>query len=61
VAPIDKETFRHVMGHVAGGVTVPTTSNADEDFGATAGAALVCPNRRRSTQEATSMGVDGSA
>jgi 4-nitrophenol 2-monooxygenase / 4-nitrocatechol 4-monooxygenase, reductase component len=57
-----KETFRHVIGHFASGVTVLTSHNADEDFGATASAVsslsleppmlLVCLNRRSSTQEA---------
>src|SRR6266566_691292 len=62
VAPTDKETFQHVMGHLASGVTVLTTSNAGEDVGATASAVSslsleppmlpVCLNRRSSTQEA---------
>jgi DNA-binding GntR family transcriptional regulator/flavin reductase (DIM6/NTAB) family NADH-FMN oxidoreductase RutF len=57
-----KETFRHVIGHFASGVTVLTSHNADEDFGATASAVsslsleppmlLVCLNTRSSTQEA---------
>ena len=34
----DKETFRHVIGHFASGVTVLTTRHGDEDFGATASA-----------------------
>ena len=34
----DKETFRHVIGHFASGVTVLTTRAGDEDFGATASA-----------------------
>ncbi|GEL19820.1 flavin reductase [Pseudonocardia asaccharolytica] len=33
---VDKETFRHVIGHFASGVTVLTTHSDDEDFGATA-------------------------
>src|SRR4051794_16225169 len=58
----DKETFRHVIGHFASGVTVLTTRNGHEDFGATASAMsslsldppmlLVCLNTRSSTQEA---------
>jgi flavin reductase (DIM6/NTAB) family NADH-FMN oxidoreductase RutF len=58
----DKETFRHVIGHFASGVTVLTTRNGEEDFGATASAVsslsleppmlLVCLNTRSSTQEA---------
>ena len=57
-----KETFRHVIGHFASGVTVLTTRNGEEDFGATASAVsslsldppmlLVCLNTRGSTQEA---------
>jgi flavin reductase (DIM6/NTAB) family NADH-FMN oxidoreductase RutF/DNA-binding GntR family transcriptional regulator len=57
-----KETFRHVIGHFASGVTVITTRHGDEDFGATASAMsslsleppmlLVCLNTRSSTQEA---------
>jgi flavin reductase (DIM6/NTAB) family NADH-FMN oxidoreductase RutF len=62
MAYTDKDTFRHVIGHFASGVTVLTTRNGDEDFGATASAVsslsleppmlLVCLNRRSSTQEA---------
>ena len=62
MAQTDKETFRHVIGHFASGVTVLTTRNADDDFGATASAVsslsleppmlLVCLNTRSSTQEA---------
>ena len=58
----DKETFRHVIGHFASGVTVLTTRDGDEDFGATASAVsslsleppmlLVCLNTRGSTQQA---------
>jgi flavin reductase (DIM6/NTAB) family NADH-FMN oxidoreductase RutF/DNA-binding GntR family transcriptional regulator len=58
----DKETFRHVIGHFASGVTVLTAHNEDQDFGATASAVsslsleppmlLVCLNQRSSTQEA---------
>jgi flavin reductase (DIM6/NTAB) family NADH-FMN oxidoreductase RutF/DNA-binding GntR family transcriptional regulator len=58
----DNETFRHVIGHFASGVTVITTRHGDEDFGATASAMsslsleppmlLVCLNTRSSTQEA---------
>ena len=58
----DKETFRHVIGHFASGVTVLTTRDGDEDFGATASAVsslsleppmlLVCLNTRSSTQQA---------
>ena len=54
----DTETFRHVIGHFASGVTVLTAHNADADFGATASAVsslsleppmlLVCLNRRSS-------------
>ena len=57
-----KETFRHVIGHFASGVTVLTTRSGGEDFGATASAVsslsleppmlLVCLNTRGSTQEA---------
>jgi 4-nitrophenol 2-monooxygenase / 4-nitrocatechol 4-monooxygenase, reductase component len=70
VAPIDKETFRHVVGHFASGVTVFTTSNAGEDFGATASAVAsrsleppmlpVCLNRCSSTWK-PSTGVGGFA
>ncbi len=62
MAQTDKATFRHVIGHFASGVTVLTTRDGDEDFGATASAVsslsleppmlLVCLNRRSSTQEA---------
>jgi flavin reductase (DIM6/NTAB) family NADH-FMN oxidoreductase RutF/DNA-binding GntR family transcriptional regulator len=58
----DKETFRHVIGHFASGVTVITTKSGGEDFGATASAVsslsleppmlLVCLNTRSSTQQA---------
>jgi 4-nitrophenol 2-monooxygenase / 4-nitrocatechol 4-monooxygenase, reductase component len=58
----EKETFRHVIGHFASGVTVLTTRSGDEDLGATASAVsslsleppmlLVCLDRRSSTQEA---------
>ena len=58
----DKETFRHVIGHFASGVTVLTARNGEEDFGATASAVsslsldppmlLVCLNTRGSTQQA---------
>ena len=58
----DRETFPHVIGHFASGVTVLTTRNGDEDFGATASAVsslsldppmlLVCLNTRGSTQQA---------
>jgi len=58
----DKETFRHVIGHFASGVTVLTARNGDADFGATASAVsslsleppmlLVCLNTRSSTQQA---------
>jgi DNA-binding GntR family transcriptional regulator/flavin reductase (DIM6/NTAB) family NADH-FMN oxidoreductase RutF len=58
----DKETFRHVIGHFASGVTVLTARDGDEDFGATASAVsslsldppmlLVCLNTRGSTQQA---------
>ena len=58
----DKETFRHVIGHFASGVTVLTAQNGGEDFGATASAVsslsleppmlLVCLNTRGSTQQA---------
>ena len=57
-----KETFRHVIGHFASGVTVLTTHHGGDDFGATASAVsslsldppmlLVCLNTRGSTQEA---------
>ncbi len=56
------ETFRHVIGHFASGVTVLTTRNGDEDYGATASAVsslsldppmlLVCLNTRGATQAA---------
>ena len=62
MAQTGKETFRHVIGHFASGVTVLTTRNADDDFGATASAVsslsleppmlLVCLNTRSSTQVA---------
>ena len=58
----DKETFRHVIGHFASGVTVLTARDGDDDFGATASAVsslsleppmlLVCLNTRSSTQQA---------
>jgi 4-nitrophenol 2-monooxygenase / 4-nitrocatechol 4-monooxygenase, reductase component len=58
----DKETFRHVIGHFASGVTVLTSRDKDDDFGATASAVsslsleppmlLVCLNTRGSTQQA---------
>lgn len=58
----DKETFRHVIGHFASGVTVLTARHGDEDFGATASAVsslsleppmlLVCLNTRGNTQRA---------
>jgi flavin reductase (DIM6/NTAB) family NADH-FMN oxidoreductase RutF/DNA-binding GntR family transcriptional regulator len=58
----DKETFRHVIGHFASGVTVLTTRNGGEDHGATASAVtslsleppmlLVCLNTRSNTQQA---------
>src|SRR5688572_11198311 len=57
-----KETFRHVIGHFASGVTVITTRSGDEDHGATASAVsslsldppmlLVCLNMKSVTQEA---------
>jgi 4-nitrophenol 2-monooxygenase / 4-nitrocatechol 4-monooxygenase, reductase component len=57
----DKETFRHVIGHFASGVTVLTAHEGDEDFGATASAVsslsleppmlLVCLNTRGRTQQ----------
>jgi flavin reductase (DIM6/NTAB) family NADH-FMN oxidoreductase RutF/DNA-binding GntR family transcriptional regulator len=34
--PIDPRTFRHVVGHLASGVTVITTADAGERFGMTA-------------------------
>ena len=34
----DKETFRHVKGHFASGVTVLTARHGGADFGATASA-----------------------
>ena len=58
----DRDTFRHVIGHFASGVTVLTTQHGGEDFGATASAVsslsldppmlLVCLNTRGSTQQA---------
>jgi len=62
----DKETFRHVIGHFASGVTVltarDTARDGGDDFGATASAVsslsleppmlLVCLNTRSSTQQA---------
>jgi len=59
----DKETFRHVIGHFASGVTVLTARDGGgDDFGATASAVsslsleppmlLVCLNTRSSTQQA---------
>ena len=58
----DRETFRHVIGHFATGVTILTTRQGDKDFGATASAVsslsleppmlLVCLNIRSNTQEA---------
>jgi DNA-binding GntR family transcriptional regulator/flavin reductase (DIM6/NTAB) family NADH-FMN oxidoreductase RutF len=62
MAQTDKETFRHVIGHFASGVTVLSARSGDDDFGATASAVsslsleppmlLVCLNTRSSTQEA---------
>jgi DNA-binding GntR family transcriptional regulator/flavin reductase (DIM6/NTAB) family NADH-FMN oxidoreductase RutF len=62
VIQTDRETFRHVIGHFASGVTVLTTRNGADDFGATASAVsslsldppmlLACLNTRGSTQEA---------
>jgi len=62
VSQTDRETFRHVIGHFASGVTVLTTHHGGEDFGATASAVsslsldppmlLVCLNTRGSTQQA---------
>ena len=58
----DSQTFRHVIGHFATGVTVVTTHKDGADFGATASAMsslsldppmlLVCLNTRSITQEA---------
>lgn len=58
----DKETFRHVIGHFASGVTVLTARDGHDDFGATASAVsslsleppmlLVCLNTRSNTQQA---------
>ena len=58
----DSQTFRHVIGHFASGVTVLTTHKDGADFGATASAMsslsldppmlLVCLNTRSITQEA---------
>jgi flavin reductase (DIM6/NTAB) family NADH-FMN oxidoreductase RutF len=58
----DRETFRHVIGHFASGVTVLTARHGGADFGATASAVsslsldppmlLVCMNLRGSTQQA---------
>jgi flavin reductase (DIM6/NTAB) family NADH-FMN oxidoreductase RutF len=58
----DRETFRHVIGHFASGVTVLTARHGDADFGATASAVsslsldppmlLVCMNLRGNTQRA---------
>lgn len=58
----EKETFRHVIGHFASGVTVITARHGDEDFAATASAVsslsleppmlLVCLNTRGTTQRA---------
>ena len=63
----DKDTFRHVIGHFASGVTVLTTRAGDEDFGATASAVsslsldppmlLVCLND--STQQAIHQPCSG--
>src|SRR5687767_14765606 len=57
-----EQTFRHVIGHFASGVTVLTTRGDGEDVGATASAVsslsldppmlLVCLNQRSSTQAA---------
>jgi flavin reductase (DIM6/NTAB) family NADH-FMN oxidoreductase RutF len=61
-ATIDQQTFRHVIGHVASGVTVITARREGVDHGATASAVswlsleppmlLVCLNRRSVTQDA---------
>lgn len=58
----DRETFRHVIGHFASGVTVITAQDSGEDLGATASAVsslsldppmlLVCLNVKGRTQEA---------
>ena len=58
----DTETFRHVIGHFASGVTVLTARHGGADFGATASAVsslsldppmlLVCMSLRGSTQRA---------
>ena len=58
----DKETFRHVIGHFASGVTVLTARDGGDNYGATASAVsslsleppmlLVCLNTRSSTQQA---------
>jgi flavin reductase (DIM6/NTAB) family NADH-FMN oxidoreductase RutF/DNA-binding GntR family transcriptional regulator len=36
VGPVDPERFRHVVGHLASGVTVLTTADDDQSFGMTA-------------------------
>ena len=62
--PLDRDVFRHVIGHFASGVTVITTRQDGKDFGMTASAVsslsmdppmlLVCINRRNPTQQAVS-------
>jgi flavin reductase (DIM6/NTAB) family NADH-FMN oxidoreductase RutF len=61
---IDRDLFRHVIGHFASGVTVITARHDRRDFGVTASAVaslsmeppmmLVCLNRRLGTQQAVS-------
>lgn len=56
---VDREKFRHVVGHFASGVTIVTARHADADFGLTASSVaslsldppmmLVCVNRQAGT------------
>lgn len=61
---VDKEIFRHVIGHFASGVSIITVTNEDADFGITASAVsslsleppmlLVCVNKSTGTCHAIS-------
>lgn len=60
--PVDRESFRRVMGHFASGVTIITTRHAGIDYGLTASAVsslsldppmlLICINRAANTRDA---------
>ena len=61
---VDSGTFRHVVGHLASGVTVVTTTNSDGNFGMTASSVtslsaqppmmLACLNQSAPTSKAVS-------